>query len=137
MATTARLLRSSRPTSHHVISSSTSSMSAKSVTCTASKPGINEGNKRVFSGNTDQRKSTVPVKASVDCTSNGLVVTKEPEVDAGIDLVSLLKNVTNAVLVALRPPLKTRPWRLQIQIFIERVCFCLFVSIYVKMLHRC
>ncbi|KAK1554366.1 hypothetical protein Q3G72_011205 [Acer saccharum] len=127
MATTTRFLRTSRP-SHNIISSSSSSISARTVRC-GGKAGFNNGDKRVY-GNADQRKSTVPVKASV-ATSNSVRITKKPEVDGGIDLATLLANVKKAVLVlVLRPLLKRRPWRLQIQMFIERVIInCRFFTL--------
>ncbi|KAH7567330.1 hypothetical protein ACOSP7_010837 [Xanthoceras sorbifolium] len=130
MALTTRFLRTSRP-SHHAISSSSSSSSSLSARTTVrcvSKAGFN-GDKRV-SGNGDTRKSTVPVKASV-ATSNSLMITKKPVVDGGIDLATLLANVTNAMLVVSRTLVRRRPWRLPIQMFIERVIInCRFFTLF-------
>ncbi|TXG52299.1 hypothetical protein EZV62_021468 [Acer yangbiense] len=128
MATTTRFLRTSRPSHNIISSSSSSSISARTVRC-GGKAGFNNGDKRVY-GNGDQRKSTVPVKASV-ATSNSVMITKKPEVDGGIDLATLLPNVKKAMLVlVLRPLVIRRPRRLQIQMFIERVIInCRFFTL--------
>lgn len=123
MATT-RLFRTSKP-SRYVLSSSTCpSSSAKTVRCLG-KAGFN-GETRVLCGNGDQRKSAVPVKASV-ATSKSLTIITKPDADRGlIDLAALLENVTAALLKVSRQVVKRRTWKLQIQMVIERVRFILY-----------
>lgn len=117
MATT-RLLRTSSKPLRHVTNPSTASSTFTTVKCTGKAAGVS--GEKMVSGEGDKRKqSMVVVKASM-ATSESLI-TAEPRVNRGINLASLLATLVNALLKVLRPPVKRKPRKLQIQMLVEKV----------------
>ncbi|GAV88488.1 UPF0114 domain-containing protein [Cephalotus follicularis] len=121
MATT-RLLRSSKPL-RHVSPLSATSSSVAIIRC-LSKAGFNEG--KMASG-VGEWKSTVAVKATSES-----VITLKPGVNHhGLDMATLMSNVTNAMVKFLRPAVKRKPKKLKIQFFFERVLLdCRFFTLF-------
>lgn len=119
MATTRLMLPS---TSRYILPFSCSSFQTVRY---LSNSGFNTGeNRSVYSSDTGQRKSAAPIKFKASAAaSDSLMITAEPEVGRGIDLSSLLANVTRAALQFLRPRPSVNPTssNSHIQRFIERV----------------
>lgn len=134
MSTTRLLLRrNSRPSDLCLASSSSLPYSAPM--CYLSRTRIMKCSLRLGSDGQNQKssfkdkereKSTVDMKASCMPRSE-IVITKEAQVRRGLmDLVFLVTKVTNIVLTELWRAIKRRPWKLQMQRYIERVYFFIF-----------
>lgn len=120
MATT-RLLRSSRPLPHVHPPGSTSS-SSTSLKCIAKNTAAGlGGDQKMVSSDGDKRKSTAAVvKASVAIRES--CITTDSRADEGIlDLASLVATLGNALFKVLRPAVKRKPWKIQVQSLIEKV----------------
>lgn len=118
MATTRLMLPS---TSRYILPFSCSSF--KTVRY-LSNSGFNTGENRSVYSDTGQRKSAAPIKFKASAAaSDSLMITAKPEVGRGIDLSSLLANVTRAALKFLRsrPSVNPTSSNSHIQRFIERV----------------
>ncbi|XWS24309.1 hypothetical protein CRYUN_Cryun28dG0090200 [Craigia yunnanensis] len=127
MATT-RLLRSSNKPLGRIFAASSSwpSLSGKTVRC-VSKGGL-DGEKKVCRNS--ERKPTVAVKASVGAAESTVVISK-PRVDWGREFASLLANAINAMRQVVRPVVKPRPWKLHVQMLIEKgIIDCRFFTIF-------
>ncbi|XP_059637377.1 uncharacterized protein LOC132279419 [Cornus florida] len=134
MATTTRLLRTSRPLGLGSSSSSSPSSSlyrlelsrsTKTIRC-LSKVGIGGDGHEV-------RKLLVPaVKVSVAASEN--FVTSKPETKrGGVDdmVASLLANVKNTALLILKVATKRRPWRFHVQMLVARIIIdCRFFTLF-------
>ncbi|KAF2324480.1 hypothetical protein GH714_014676 [Hevea brasiliensis] len=115
--TTTRFLRSSRPLPHAPPPGSTSS-SVSTVKCIG-KNTLGLGGEKMVSRDGDKRRSTAAaVKASVAVRESLIIA--EPRVDEGIDLASLFTTVGNALFKFLRPAVKRKPWKVQVQTLIEK-----------------
>ncbi|KAK6245340.1 Uncharacterized protein family UPF0114 - like 2 [Theobroma cacao] len=117
MATT-RLLRSSNKPLGRIFAPSSSwpSSSVKNVRC-VSKGGL-DGEKKVCGSS--ERKPTVAVKAASVAAAENVVIS-EPRGDWGKELASSLAVAINAMRQVLVLVVKPRPWRLQVQMLIEKV----------------
>ncbi|XP_050232127.1 uncharacterized protein LOC126680897 [Mercurialis annua] len=128
--TATRISRSFRPMSHlHPPGPNSSSVSA--VKCIANKsPGL--GGEKMLSGDhDDKKKQKVSVKAAAAIAE--WLITSEPVVvdRTLIDLASLLGIVGNALVKVLRPAVKRRPQKLQVQMLIEKTIIdCRFFTLF-------
>ncbi|KAH9758505.1 hypothetical protein KPL71_016713 [Citrus sinensis] len=88
-----------------------------------SNSGFNTGENRSVYSDIGQRKSAAPIKFKASAAaSDSLMITAKTEVGRGIDVSSLLANVTRAALKFLRPRPSVNPTssNSHIQRFIER-----------------
>ncbi|KAF8377472.1 hypothetical protein HHK36_030851 [Tetracentron sinense] len=121
MATTTRMLRTSRPLRFRLPSSCPNSSSSSTLRC-LNKVGAT-GEKRI-SG-----KSMEGVKASL--VSDAAVIASELQTKSQEGLASVAADFMDAVLKILRPPVIRKPWRLHAQILIQRVIFdCRFFTMF-------
>ncbi|KAH9692765.1 hypothetical protein KPL70_016478 [Citrus sinensis] len=99
-----------------------------------SNSGFNTGENRSVYSDPGQRKSAAPIKFKASASaSDSLMITAKTEVGRGIDLSSLLANVTRAALKFLRPRPSVNPTSSSshIQRFIERVIIdCRFFTFF-------
>lgn len=116
MATT-RLLGASRPLSSSSLrlNNSLSPSTSTALRC-LSKAGLT-GDK-ILSGD-GERRSMVALKASVAASES--VITSDPQTNGGESLASLLASTANAVLKVVRQTVNSKPPKLQVQMFLERV----------------
>ncbi|KAJ9186645.1 hypothetical protein P3X46_002192 [Hevea brasiliensis] len=126
--TTTRFLRSSRPLPHAPPPGSTSS-SVSTVKCIG-KNTSGLGGEKMVSRDGDKRRSTAAaVRASVAVRESLIIA--EPRVDEGIDLASLFTTVGNALFKLLRPAVKRKPWKVQVQTLIEKAIIdCRFFTLF-------
>ncbi|CAK9178579.1 unnamed protein product [Ilex paraguariensis] len=117
-----RLLRMSRPVGLGT-SSSFSNPSNPSMSSTTMK--LMCLNKVGFTGERNgdgQKKPMVAVKAPAAVSERVVVITSEPRTGGGVvDLTLLLANVKALVLHSFKVVTKRRPWKLLVQMFIEKV----------------
>ncbi|KAH9758504.1 hypothetical protein KPL71_016713 [Citrus sinensis] len=99
-----------------------------------SNSGFNTGENRSVYSDIGQRKSAAPIKFKASAAaSDSLMITAKTEVGRGIDVSSLLANVTRAALKFLRPRPSVNPTssNSHIQRFIERVIIdCRFFTFF-------
>ncbi|XVE55981.1 hypothetical protein DITRI_Ditri03aG0200900 [Diplodiscus trichospermus] len=127
MATTRLLRPSNRPLGRIFAASSSWPSSLVETVRFISKRGL-DAEKKVC-GNSE-RKPTVAVKASVAEAERTALVISKPQVDWGREVASLLANAMNAMRQVLRPVVKPRPWKLHVQMLIEKVVIdCRFFTI--------
>ncbi|XVE69966.1 hypothetical protein DITRI_Ditri10aG0033400 [Diplodiscus trichospermus] len=118
-----RLLRSPNKPLGRTFAASSSWPSSSVKTVRYISKGWPDREKKVY-GSRNYRKPTVDVKASGAATS-------EPRIDWGRRLASLLANATNAMRQVVRPVVKPRPWKLHVQMLIQKVVIdCRFFTMF-------
>lgn len=126
-----RLLGKSRPLGLGAPSclNSKSYRSMPSTFMVLSKVGF-QGEKIRVTGDHGQKKN--PVKASHAAASES-VITSKTETSGGVDIAFLLANVTALVFHGLKVVTRSRPWKLHVQMFIEKVkpYFYLYTFFYI------
>ncbi|KAL0369035.1 UNVERIFIED_CONTAM: hypothetical protein Scaly_1122400 [Sesamum calycinum] len=124
----ARILRMSRPLglglSHEVFSSSAVVSRPRTLIMCLNKAGLSSENP-TGAGSCSERKP-VAVKAA-GCAS-GCVIVSEPKTDKGVDLGMLLGYVTDLMSRWMKFVTKERPWRLNIQMLVEKGCVLVLES---------
>ncbi|KAJ9674600.1 hypothetical protein PVL29_023876 [Vitis rotundifolia] len=126
MATT-RLLGASRPLSSSSLrlNNSLSPSTSTALRC-LSKAGVT-GDK-ILSGD-GERRSMVALKASVAASES--VITSDPQTNGGEGLAFLLASTASAVLKVVRQAVNSKPPKLQVQMFLERIIVnCRFFTLF-------
>lgn len=91
-----------------------------------SKAGLNSKNVSTGGGGGDEKKTAVKAMGGCAC-----VVISEPKTDKGVDLALLIANASDVILQWWIMITKQRPWKFNIQMFIEKaIVDCRFFTLF-------